>query len=178
LPNRSRFCGNLVLPNLSLIPSRDTGSRPSHMRVSALFYVPRSRGPLGVALWAALARPRFIHTTLLVEGLVLWDQPYDSPGGWYEAQAHVQTRPPTDSIDLDLPRATFGRLEEAARLVEGWRTTQAGSALNVLIGWPRGPRNCATSVALLLTHLGQPVRGTTPDALWSELCRITGKTGP
>ncbi len=142
------------------------------MNAAVCFYSPHEGMPFGVRAWARLMRPRFIHTTLVLwgpgGGMILWDQPYAAPGGWYEANSHLETRRPKSFITLDVS----GGVEDVERVsleVQDWETDRIGSAMSVLLGYPRRPRNCTTSVCRILTELGYPIHAVTPDQLWSEM---------
>lgn len=136
--------------------------------------LPTARWSL-VGIWARLGRPRFTHCTVEVNGTILLDQPLSAPAGWYESARHRLSRPPAASIRLPVS-ASFEDVERVGQMVEGRRTNWVASAAHQLTGWPRQPTNCATTASLALWGLGVWAVATTPDALWSELCRITGGT--
>lgn len=135
------------------------------------FYQPLKGLPLEVSLWHRLCRPRFIHCTVELDRVVLWDQPLRSPGGWFRSEPHKAHRPPDATVSL--PPSLWRVVD-----LEGQRTRRVGSAVAValrMLGLPHWtPLNCATTSAALVGVTGV----LTPDDLWSALCRSIGTSEP
>lgn len=131
------------------------------------FYQPHKGLPLEVALWSRLKRPRFIHCTVEING-VLWNQPLRERGGWWLAEPSLKARPSQYQMKIPV-NARLLDVAWASLFISGYRTQRLASALNVLTGFPQRPFNCATTASYLLQELGVDVFAATPDQLWSEL---------
>ena len=154
----SQAYGRLEHPDL---PPKSTRHR---IALEVSFYGVFSGSHLSTRLWSALCKPEFVHVTLGVGGVVIWDT-----GSWFDYAAHRQGRQPKEVVTLPNLLATPYEVTWAAQASEGWRTSKVSTCARLLTGRPKVPRNCTTSVCTILTRLGRPVYAVTPDQLYRKL---------
>lgn len=140
---------------------------PPGLLLRVHWYGRRPGAPLAVRLWGALGDPVYTHVTLSINGCILWDQPWDGVGGWWDARSHLDERHPADTLALWSPKG-IADVDVIGRRVEARATDCRGTVLSYLLGGPPA-WNCASSVCAVLTHLGHPVWVNTPDQLWRSL---------